>query len=188
MKSLGNQLWFLKVIPWQILLSAYLAIVLLIMTVGSSTAFLGQWLPFLLIAYLLWLAFKISGIFNSRGRMGNVIYVITTLLTNPSIRIVFGETAFDCATTGIKVATYDLLNTAPCPEYQSIYRTKVMRRAQLLQRDASKLVDAVQCQLLVQREHCYCGDVFSTVTILLQPKSSLPYLSMRGNAAASFRF
>ena len=63
--------------------------------------------------------------------MGNMVYVMLTLLMN--IRLAFGETAFDCAAPGIKVATYDLLNTAPCPEYQSIYRTKVMRRAQLLQ-------------------------------------------------------
>ena len=89
--------------------------------------------------------------------------------------LVHAETAFDCATTGIKLATYDLLNTAPCPEYKSLYRKKVMHKAQFLQRDASKLVDAVQCQLHVSRELCYCGTVWSSKYDLRSP--SLPFLS-----------
>ena len=167
MNRLWDQLWVLRNIPWQITFSAYLAIVLLFITIFESVPVFGRWLQFACIAYLLFLAFKISGILNERRRMGNMVYVMLTLLMN--IRLAFGETAFDCAAPGIKVATYDLLNTAPCPEYQSIYRTKVMRRAQLLQRDASKLVDAVQCQLLVERENCYVNILFF--------KSSLPFLS-----------
>ena len=160
---LKDQLWVLQSVPWQVLLSAYLALVLLFITIFETVPVFGRWLQALLVAYLMFLAFKISGILNQRRRLGNVVYVALTLLMNPSIRMVFGETAFDCAAPGIKVATYDLLYTAPCPEYQSIYRTKVMRRAQLLQRDASKLVDAVQCQLLVQRENCYVNILFNQI-------------------------
>ena len=162
-------------------MSAYLSIVILLIIMGPSKEFLTLWLPYMLTAWLLFIAVAMVLYAIKPQKAAHLAYVVLACLLQKGILLAHAETAFDCATTGIKLATYDLLNTAPCPEYKSLYRKKVMRKAQFLQRDASKLIDAVQCQLHVSRELCYCGSVWSSKYDFRSP--SLPFLSeRRGNA------
>ena len=176
-----RQLWWLRALPWWLIMSAYLSIVMLLMTMGPSEQLLKLWLPYALTAWLTFLAIAMLLYAIKPQRAAHLVYVVLACLLQNGILLAHAETAFDCATTGIKLATYDLLNTAPCPEYKSLYRKKVMHKAQFLQRDASKLVDAVQCQLHVSRELCYCGTVWSSKYDFRSP--SLPFLSVeRGNA------
>lgn len=178
---MARQLWWLRVLPWWLIMSAYLSIVILLIIMGPSKELLTLWLPYMLTAWLLFIAVAMVLYAIKPQKAAHLAYVVLACLLQKGILLAHAETAFDCATTGIKLATYDLLNTAPCPEYKSLYRKKVMRKAQFLQRDASKLIDAVQCQLHVSRELCYCGSVWSSKYDFRSP--SLPFLSeRRGNA------